>query len=136
MKSFVLDTSITMAWCFADESTSATDQLLDSMVSTIAYVPSLWVLEVGNVLVGAERKGRISYSDITEFFTLLENINIRVDTENSIQNGQKIAALAKSYNLTTYDAAYLELSMRLGIPLATKDITLSKAATTVGVTVL
>ena len=136
MKSFVLDTSITMAWCFADEASTKTDTLLDQMVSAIAYVPSLWVLEVGNVLIGAERKNRISYSDVTEFFALLEQINIRIDNENSIQNGQKITALAKSYHLTTYDAAYLELSMRLGVPLATKDAALMKIAKRVGVSIL
>ncbi len=130
---FVLDASIALSWCFSDEATSETTSLLDSLETSIAYVPQLWPLEVGNILIGAERRQRISYAGITKFLTLLENLNIHVD-ESTTQNGfNKILTLAYSTQLTTYDAAYLELALRLGLPLATKDIQLQKAAQKMGV---
>lgn len=131
--SFILDASIALAWCFADEATEETTVLLERLNQESAFVPELWTLEMGNILISAERRKRISYAKITEFLTLLQHLNIKVDNETSIRGFREILSLAHSENLTTYDAAYLELAMRLGLPLATKDIQLAKAAKRSGV---
>lgn len=78
-------------------------------------------------------KKRISFAKITEFLALIENLDIQVDNETSARSFREILSLAHSEKLTTYDAAYLELAMRLGLPLATKDKQLSDAALRLGV---
>lgn len=131
--SFVLDASVTLAWCFADESTAETIALLETLETKSAYVPQLWSLEVGNILIAAERRQRISYANIAEFLALLESLTIKVDENTALRGFHEILSCAYSAKLTTYEAAYLELAMRLGLPLATKDIQLQKAAKIMGV---
>ena len=133
---FVLDASVALAWCFADEATEATTGLLETLADEMAYVPELWSLEVGNILVAAERRKRISQAGVAEFLSLLRELNIRVDKETSERAFHEILSLAYSEQLTTYDAAYLELAMRLGLPLASKDRHLHKAAKKLGVKIL
>jgi predicted nucleic acid-binding protein len=130
---FVLDASITLAWCFSDEATSTTTALLERLELESAIVPDLWTLEVGNILIAAEKRKRISYANIKEFLALLGNLNIEIDTETGSRGFSDIIFLAHSEKLTTYDAAYLELAMRHGLPLATKDTALISAAKRVGV---
>jgi len=133
---FVLDASITLAWCFSDEATSATTALLERLESESAIVPGLWPLEVGNILIAAEKRKRIRYANIKEFLALLENLNIEIDTETGSRGFHDIISLSYSEKLTTYDAAYLELAMRHGLPLATKDTALIHAAKRVGVKII
>ena len=134
--SFVLDASIALSWCFADESTPTTTALLERLETETAFVPQLWFLEVGNILIGASRKKRISQAKIAEFLDLLSNLNIQTDHETAVRGFHEILSLAQSEHLTTYDSAYLELAMRLGIPLASKDMELRKAAKRLGVELL
>jgi predicted nucleic acid-binding protein len=134
--SLVLDASITLCWCFEEEATSATDQLLERLQSESAAVPMFWYLEVANVLAVAERRRRITAADMAEFIELLETLMIDLDHETPARAFTRVLDLARSQRLTAYDAAYLELSMRLGIPLATKDAALGGAAMRLGVTVL
>jgi predicted nucleic acid-binding protein len=136
MSNFVLDASITLAWCFADEATPATRELLDRLDIDTAYVPQIWPLEIGNILVMAERKKRINYADAMHFLQLLEEINIQIDDNNSLRFFHEIISLAHSSGLTTYDATYLELAMRLGLPLATRDKQLATVAKQLGVKLL
>lgn len=131
--SFILDASITVAWCFSDEATPNTMRLLESLTTESAFVPELWALEIGNILIHAERRKCITYAKINEFISLLQNLNIKTDYETSLRGLREILSLAHSEKLTTYDAAYLELAMRLGLPLATKDTELAKAAERLGV---
>jgi predicted nucleic acid-binding protein len=133
---FVLDASITFCWCFDDEGTEATDRLLEHLRADEAAVPSIWYLEVSNTLALAERRGRITLADSAEFIDLLESLTIAVDGETERRAFGQILDLARSEKLSGYDASYLELAMRLGIPLATKDEALVKAASHVGVVVL
>jgi predicted nucleic acid-binding protein len=129
----VLDASITLAWCFKDEATAETNKILTSLKNEPAHVPQLWSLEVGNLLISAERKKRISYADIAQFIGLLDKLNINVDNETHHKAFQDILSLAHSEKLTTYDAAYLELAMRRGFPLASKDNKLCEVALKLGV---
>ncbi len=133
---FVLDASIALAWCFSDEATPATMALLERLEIESAIVPELWSLEVGNILISAEKHKRISYANIKEYLALLENLPIEVDTETSSRGFSDIIFLAHAEKLTTYDAAYLELAMRYGLPLATKDSALIHAAKRVGVEII
>ena len=125
---FVLDCSVTMAWCFEDESTSSTDQLLDSLQTTNVIVPTIWPLEVANVLLFAEKKKRITTIEITQFLDTLSLLPIEIDNSTSIRAKTSIFHLAKTMQLTIYDAAYLELAQRGQIPLATLDKALIKSA--------
>lgn len=131
--SFVLDASVTIAWCFQDEATLTTLTLLEKLATEEAIVPALWLLEIGNILLNAERKKGITRANIMKFINLLEALPIQADYSMTTQGLHEILNLATSQNLTTYDAAYLELAMHKGIPLATKDIKLQEAATRLGV---
>jgi len=133
---FILDASVALSWCFKDEHTIPTLALLDRLETSKAFVPGLWTLEVGNILLSASRKQRITYACATEFLNLLQELNIQIDEATAINGFHDIFLLAHSEKLTTYDAAYLELSMRMGLPLATRDDQLSAAATRVGVVVI
>jgi predicted nucleic acid-binding protein len=131
---FVVDASVTMAWCFEDEATSETDAILDRLTSDEALVPQLWALEVTNVLLIAERRGRIDESKSARFVQLLAELPILLESRPPHMN----AALAagRRHGLSAYDAAYLLLAQREGLALATRDDGLTRAAREVGVPLL
>ncbi|MCH9638623.1 MAG: type II toxin-antitoxin system VapC family toxin [Betaproteobacteria bacterium] len=128
MSAFVLDCSIAAAWLFDDEATTQTDDLLKQLRNGSAFVPNLWHLELGNVLVQAERRKRITSTQISTRLELISRLPIETDTETDSRAFREILALARSETLTTYDAAYLELAIRRGLPLATQDKTLIHVA--------
>jgi predicted nucleic acid-binding protein len=133
-EAFVLDCSATLPWVFGDEATPAYDALLDQLgAGTRAWVPSLWHLELGNVLLGAKRCNRIDQAGIEAFLSQLAVYDIAVDDQTTERAWQKTLDLAMQYGLSTYDAAYLELALRRGVPLATLDSALIAAARTCGV---
>ncbi len=133
---FVLDCSITMAWCFEDESTAFTEFVLDGLQDSSAKVPNLWPLEVANVLLIAERKKRLSFFQAVNFKSSLEALPIIIDPLTSSRAFETIFELAREYKLTSYDAAYLELAWREKLPLCTLDAALKKTAQTIGVKLL
>ena len=133
MSAFVLDCSVAVAWLFDDEATPESDALLDRLKDGGAFVPALWRLELGNVLARAERRKRISAAQIVAFLALLDRLPIATDTETESRAFREILALARAERLSTYDAAYLELAMRRGLVLATRDSALVHAARRVGV---
>lgn len=137
MSSFVLDCSVAVAWLLEDERVPAADALLDRLEGDgKAVVPGLWRLELGNVLAGAERRGRIAATGIARCLGLLARLPIVTDPATDERALREILELARREYLTTYDAAYLELAMRRGLPLATLDRSLGRAARRVGVEVL
>jgi predicted nucleic acid-binding protein len=125
---FVLDTSVTLAWCFEDESSIIADQILDLLEAGEAVTPAIWPLEVANALLIGERRERITASGISRFLRLLRSLNIHVDDQTASVEMEGLVELARSRQLPAYDAAYLELAMREGIPLATLDGPLERAA--------
>lgn len=127
-ESFVVDNSVVMTWCFKDEVSRYADSILDSLEYFTAIVPSIWPLEVGNVLLVAERKKRLSGADSARFIALLYELPITVDQEPPERMIKEIFALAREHKLSTYDASYLDLAMKKGIPIATLDKRLLKAA--------
>ena len=124
----VLDNSVTMSWCFPDEHDPYAQDVLKALPGTAAAVPTLWPLEAANILLVGERRGRISQADSATFIGLLEGLPIRIDDETSDHAMKASLALARAQNLSVYDAAYLELAMRRGLPLATLDERLKTAA--------
>jgi len=133
MTDMVIDASLALAWCFKDELTEAATRLLEELRSGAAAVPLLWPIEVANVLAIAERRKRITLAERAQLIALLETLEIDVDGETSALAFTRILDLAREQRLTAYDAAYLELAMRLGVPLASKDGDLCDAAERVGV---
>lgn len=136
MTDFVLDSSVTFSWFFEDEQTAAASRLLDRLETETAAVPPLWYFEVANVLAVRERQKRTTPAHVAEFVAQLETLTIVVDEEAPARSFGRVLHLARNERLTGYDAAYLELSMRLGVPLATKDRELGEAAERLGVRVL
>lgn len=133
MPSFVLDTSVTMAWCFDDESNSYADAVLGQLAESTALAPGIWPLEVSNVLVIAERRKRMTKADSVRFQELLQELPIRVEVSTPQRIFGAILDLARAQNLSTYDASYLDLAMRTGLPIATLDDALRPAAKRCGV---
>lgn len=131
---FVLDNSVTMSWWFPDEHDSYAQNVLKTLPGTAAAVPTLWPLEVANILLVGERRGRITQADSATFIGLLEGLPIRIDDETSEHAMKTSLTLARAQNLSVYDASYLELAMRRGLPLATLDTKLKAAASAVGIT--
>lgn len=136
MTEFVLDASVTFSWFFEDEWSAAAERLLERLETGSAAVPHLWYFEVANVLTACERQKRTTQSHVTAFVARLDDLAIIPDAEGRTHAFGRLLYLARSERLTAYDAAYLELAMRLGVPLATKDKELGEAAERLGVEVL
>jgi predicted nucleic acid-binding protein len=121
--SVVLDASLTLVWCFKDESTPHTNAVLQRVASDGAVVPSLRVYEVANALVAGRRKNppRIHDSEIEQFLQALATMPIRVLPGDSLATTRAVFELAKVHSLSAYDAAYLDAALSLGLPLGTLD---------------
>ncbi|MGH8996820.1 MAG: type II toxin-antitoxin system VapC family toxin [Acidimicrobiales bacterium] len=130
----VIDTSLTMAWCFEDEATSDADLVLDRLLEDEAIVPALWLFEVTNVLLVAERGSRITEAQAARFLDLLTQLPIRIDAAHT--DPSALLAAGRRHGLSAYDAAYLVLAERLGFPLATLDGKLAMAGRSAGVALL
>lgn len=130
---FVLDASATVPWFLADEASQTALARLKRVQAEGAIVPSLWHLEVGNVLLNAQRRGRLSEDALAIARADLPGLRIRVDAETDQRALNDTFDLAVRFRLTLYDAAYLELANRLRLPLATDDQALIKAAQTLGI---
>ncbi len=126
--SIVLDASVTLAWFFNDEQSAFSENLLDQVAENGALVPSIWPLEICNGLLMAYRRKRISQADFHASFETLNALPMAVDSPKLVYVLMKIPALAQEHQLTSYDAAYLELALRMGVPLATMDAQIMKAA--------
>jgi predicted nucleic acid-binding protein len=131
----VVDSSIALTWCFEDEASAETETLFERVRDAGAVVPGLWHLELGNALLQAEKRGRITMADLSLRLELIADLPISVDQETPARSWREILILARTEQLTTYDAAYLELAIRRGLPLMTKDCELAAAAKRLGVIV-
>lgn len=132
-EAFVLDCSLTLAWFFEDEADAYAESVEDALTSTAAIVPALWPLEVANGLLVGERRKRTTEAKVTQFLALLRALPIAIDDETAGRAWQETLQLARAHELSAYDAAYLELAVRRGLPLATLDDALRAAAAAVGV---
>jgi predicted nucleic acid-binding protein len=122
---FVLDASVVGCWAFKDEDDPRAMAALERIASDAALVPALWWFEVRNILIVAERRGRISVADTAVFLSDLARSSINIDRQ---PKEEQVLAFARRHRLTVYDAAYLELAQREEAPLATLDASLARAA--------
>lgn len=121
MTDFVLDCSVTMGWCFDDEADGLTRRALALLRNATAYVPSIWFLEVANVLLVAERRRRIKKVDSVRFCALLRSLPIIEEPSAGWDCTTQALDLGREHGLSAYDAAYVDLAVRTGRPLATRD---------------
>ena len=129
MDDFVLDCSATMAWFFADEANTATNDLLESLsAERRAYTPAVWSLEVTNVLLVGERRKRISPRDASRFLTILWTLPIFPDLDLAPSILERILNIGRNQQISAYDASYMELALRRGLPIATLDSRLKGVA--------
>lgn len=135
MSSMVIDSSVTMAWCFEDESSALADAVLDRLSDAEAWVPALWPLEVANVLLVAERRSRLTPADSARFVELLAGLPILIDEGSHRRALGAVLACGRELGLSAYDAAYLELAMRRGAEMATADEKLRVACRESGIPV-
>ena len=134
--SFVLDNSVAMCWLLNDgrpADVAYALKVLDALKQTSATVPGLWALEAANVVAKAEAKGLVTEARTQVFVATLTRLNITTDKATASQALSDTLNLARRYKLSAYDAAYLELALREGLPLATLDGDLEKAAKKAGV---
>ena len=133
MSGVVIDASTALAWCFPDETSVYADGVLVALEGKTMLVPSVWSLEIANAILVGERRKRLRQPEILRFITLLESLTVLQDTQPVGDHVINLMPLARQYNLSAYDAAYLELSIRHRAPLATLDAKLQKAAQQAGV---
>ncbi|MEH1771808.1 type II toxin-antitoxin system VapC family toxin [Nostoc sp.] len=130
---FVLDCSVAISWCLVDENDDYANAILAMMPDSEAFVPGIWSLEIANTLVVAERRNRMTKKQSEQAIALLQSLLIQVDLVTDAKALDATLKLARQEGLAAYDAAYLELALRLQLPLATLDTRLAEAATSCGV---
>jgi predicted nucleic acid-binding protein len=137
--SFVLDNSVAMLWLLPQSNLagmSLSSKVLDRLLTAGAVVPSLWRLEAANVIVKSLRLNKVSQAQASTFITLLEDLDISIDAQTDPRAFHDTLDLARRYVLSSYDASYLELALRHGLPLATLDAKLDAAARQAGVVLI
>jgi len=110
-----------MAWCFEDEADAYSDTVLEALLTGEALVPPVWPLEVANVLAVGERKKRLTPAQSMRFTELLQSLPIVVDADSVQRPVTDILSLARELVISAYDASYLDLAVRSGLPIATRD---------------
>ena len=124
----IIDATVALSWLFEDETSDYADRVLDAVASDGAVVPAIWLLEVANGLLSGERRGRLSAAEVDEARDLLSALPLRIDAACATAPPAHGLALARAHGLTSYDAAYVEVAQRLGLPLATEDQAMLRAA--------
>lgn len=131
---FVLDCSVAISWCLHDEDSIYADAVLTLLLSQHqAMIPSIWWLEVTNVLLVAERRQRTTSFQTNQALEILKSLPILVDTASASESSSTVLALGRDYGLAAYDAAYLELATRKQLLLATLDRKLATVAKSLGI---
>jgi len=133
--SFVLDATVTLGWVFKDEGGFYPGAVLDTLVGGEAIAPSHWPLEVSNGLLTAQRRGRLDAADTARFSRLLLSLPVVVEPVDRRRVFELAHAIGQRCELTVYGAEYLELATRFGVPLATLDPGLRRAAESEGIRV-
>ena len=129
----VIDASVALAWCFPDEASDYADGVLVALEDRTAMVPAIWSLEITNALLVGERRKRIRQPEVRRFVELLKGLSILEDGQPFADTMSNILPLAREHDLSAYGAAYLDVAVRHGAPLATLDAALQKAGRMAGV---
>jgi predicted nucleic acid-binding protein len=133
MTEFILDGSLALAWYFKDEADAYADAVAACFPAARAAVPLVWPLEVANALLMGERRQRSTEAQATKWLGYVRSLPIAVDDETNHRAWGEVLSLARAHRLSAYDAAYLELALRRGLPLATLDDKLKATASAAGV---
>lgn len=131
--SVVIDTSIALAWFLPDESSPLADEILLQVTESGAFVPPLFPVEFGNALIMAVRRNRIDHDYRRRAFERIAELDLIADRESGDHLWTEAVELADLHGLTLYDGTYLELALRTGLPLATLDKRLARAALDIGI---
>ena len=123
-----MDTSVTLALCFKEEASAEIDRCLRRVLAGDALAPTLWALETANVVNLAARRGRIQPADRRHFLDLFQMLPVHLVATDQASALGRVADLANEHGLTAYDAAYLAAAVTFGLPLATRDKALIRAA--------
>lgn len=134
--SLVLDASLALSWIYPKEATIATERVLIQVTNAGAWVPEIWRIEIANALQQGLRRGKIDIDDRDAGLADLTLLSINIDPETGLHAWTMTLGLSTRYRLTVYDACYLELALRRGLPLATLDAELRTAAEAEGVPLL
>jgi len=129
----VIDASLALAWCFPDEASEYADGVLVALEGRTVMVPPVWALEITNAVLVAERRKRVKQADVRRFVELLGGLTLIEQSQTAIDTVSSVLPLARQYGLSAYDAAYLDVAIRQGAPLATLDSTLEKAGRSAGI---
>lgn len=130
---FVLDGSLALAWYFKDEAVSYADAVAASFLKARALVPIIWPLEIANAVLMGERRKRSTEAQAAKWFSYLSALPIIVDETTNDHAWSEVLALGRAHHLSAYDASYLDLALRRGLPLASLDDELKAAASALGV---
>ncbi|MEI6791016.1 MAG: type II toxin-antitoxin system VapC family toxin [Myxococcaceae bacterium] len=130
---FVLDCSVVMAACLSDEASDYADAVLTSLTHQTARVPALWVYEIGNVLLMAERRKRIQTAQRIQYLNSISSLPIKIAKTPSVSQLGSLVSLSQDLGLSLYDASYLDLAVQEKLPLASLDRRLLEAALKIGV---
>ena len=133
---FVLDSSVALAWLLPDEGNQATDALANRLEREPAVAPAIWPLEVGNALLVAQRRDRLTEKEVNRLLSVIAELPVEIEAIALDERLQAVMGLARRLGLTSYDAAYLELAKRRAIPLASVDLRLREASARTAVEVL
>lgn len=132
---FVVDNSVVISWFFKDELNAYTSAIRKGLNETEAIVPAIWPLEFSNALLMAEHRKRLTTAETTHILSIVENLPLSIEQESPERSWNEILLLARAQFLTAYGASYLDLAMRSGLPIATQDKALLKAARKCGVAI-
>lgn len=128
----MLDASVALAWCLTDEATDYSERVLDLLRSADAVVPTIWPLEVANVLVASERRRRLTVDQTGVFLRTLRELPIRIDARPPGLDLDLLVRIAREQSLSAYDASYLEVAVREQLHLVTQDQRLRASASSLG----
>lgn len=135
MTGIVVDASVALAWCFPDEASVYAEGVLVALEGRTLIVPAVWALEIANAMLVAERRKRVKRQDVRRFVELLGGLTIIEHSQTVADTVKNVLPLARTYKLSAYDAAYLDVAVRQSAPLATMDSALRKAGRAAGLTI-
>jgi predicted nucleic acid-binding protein len=133
LNGIAIDASVTLAWCFPDEASNYADSVLLALENQTVIVPTIWAVEITNALLVGERRKRIRQPEIRRFVDLLKGLSVVEERQKFAETVSNVLPLAREYDLSAYDAAYLDVAIRHEIPLATLDAAMQKACTAAGI---
>ena len=136
MEAFVLDASMTAAWHFENEATVRIAAVEQMTIDSTVVVPAHWFAEIANALLVGERRQRAKPADSVRFIDRLDDLLMVVDDLGGPELMTRVLPLARAHGLTIYDALYLELAERRGLPIASLDNQLCDAARRIGVPIV